>query len=337
MEIQVIINILNNNLITNICRYYLLNKAGCLPKILVAVKWGDQKSENEFLLNILKKWTNIQVGDILFMLSFKFCMNNLYSNKVIHPKLQEVRSFAVKSLEAVENKELNFILLQLVQALRYEDLNPSSELRKYLIDRCKKDINLATSLYWFLNVEAEMDIPNNKKSIGSNQVIKFYQDILIEFKSSLEKHIDDQINSQITLRNKMISNALDLDKYGSAKDRKNRLISITKKDGANDMSKFHPQLQLPLNPEIILQGIIADQSQVFKSAKKPVKYTCKVAPESNISVVYRDDPSLYDIIFKYDDDLRKDQLILQIISYIDSLLKRVGMDFEFTKYKVIYI
>ena len=41
------------------------------------------------------------------------------------------------------------------------------------------------------------------------------------------------------------------------------------------------------------------------------------------------------IMFKYGDDLRQDQLILQMINYMDSLLKKIHLDYEFTIYKTL--
>ena len=49
----------------------------------------------------------------------------------------------------------------------------------------------------------------------------------------------------------------------------------------------------------------------------------------------KDNPAEYSFIFKYGDDLRQDQLILQMISYMDSILKKVHLDYEFTTYKVL--
>jgi len=315
-----------------------LNQPGYLPKILSAVKWGDQKSENEFLNNVLKKWNKVEIGDILFMLSFKFCMNNIYSKSTIYPKTQEVRSFAVKKLDSLDDKSLNFILLQLVQALRYEEQSVRSELRNYLVDRCKEEIYLATSLYWFLNVESEEEASISTSMKASNHVINFYKDILKQFTNSLSPKIKEPIDSQIKLRDKMVIMAKDLNKQSvNTKERLKRIITCTSKDGSNEMYKLNPPLQLPIDPAIEISGIIPEKSLIFASAKMPVKYTCKVTPETQINVKDRDDPSQYDIMFKYDDDLRKDQLILQIISYIDTLLKSNGMDLEFTKYKVIFI
>ena len=41
------------------------------------------------------------------------------------------------------------------------------------------------------------------------------------------------------------------------------------------------------------------------------------------------------IMFKFGDDLRQDQLILQIINFMDSLLKKAHLNYEFTTYKVL--
>ena len=45
-----------------------------------SVKWGDVKSENEFLKNILIPWPKVEIYDILYMLSRKFSVNKLYPN-----------------------------------------------------------------------------------------------------------------------------------------------------------------------------------------------------------------------------------------------------------------
>ena len=137
-------------------RYHYLNRKNCLTKILNAVNWGETKSENEFLNNILGPWTEIDVSDILYMLSFKFCMNPMYANHIF-VNMNKVRYFAVNQLSKLSNDEIEFVLLQLVQALRYEDPeNPdNSSLKNYLIKRCSKDIKLASAFYWFLNVESD--------------------------------------------------------------------------------------------------------------------------------------------------------------------------------------
>ena len=63
-------------------RYELLKSDTryALTKIMNSVKWGDAKSENEFLKNILSQWKTVEIYDILYMLSRKFSVNKLYPN-----------------------------------------------------------------------------------------------------------------------------------------------------------------------------------------------------------------------------------------------------------------
>ena len=46
-------------------------------------------------------------------------------------------------------------------------------------------------------------------------------------------------------------------------------------------------------------------------------------------------PQHHRVMFKIGDDLRQDQLIIQMISLMDRLLKRVGMDLRLTPYRII--
>lgn len=312
-------------------RYYLLNRKACLTKILNAVKWGDGKIENEFIQNILNKWTEVEIGDILYMLSHKFCLNPVFS-KNFHPKEIEVRNFAVKYLEKIENKDLNFILLQLVQALRYEDPT-NSALRDFLTKACAKNIELASSFFWFLKVEADDSDITNKNKDGM-VTVQQYHSILEEFMGNIDIAIYEQLQSQIMLREKLISVAVELGKSKSAEARKNRLQQIVRKEGSHDLSKISPPLQLPLESSIRVNGTVTEKCRVFVSAKNPIKYAFTVAPDC-LRFNRSDDPSLYEIMFKYGDDLRQDQVILQIISFMDNLLKKVHLDYEFTTYKVL--
>jgi phosphatidylinositol kinase/protein kinase (PI-3 family) len=131
----------------------------------------------------------------------------------------------------------------------------------------------------------------------------------------------------------LIKNANELSKY-KFEQKKKKLPEILSKGEANEMHKLNIPLQLPLDPNIKVNGVIPQACKVFLSAKIPIKYTFTVTNYSQMFIKV-DDPSLFELMFKYGDDLRQDQLILQIISYMDNLLKRVNLDFEFTTYKVL--
>jgi phosphatidylinositol 3-kinase len=57
-------------------------------------------------------------------------------------------------------------------------------------------------------------------------------------------------------------------------------------------------LPLPLNPRIDVQGIVASESSIFKSALSPLRLTFKTDQGGRVR-----------IIFKKGDDLRQDQLV----------------------------
>ena len=85
-----------------------------------------------------------------------------------------------------------------------------------------------------------------------------------------------------------------------------------------------PPLVLPLDPTIQVTGIISERAGMFKSQLLPLHltFTCL-------------DGSVYPIIFKTGDDLRQDQLVVQIFTLMDRLLRKENLDLRITPYKVL--
>jgi phosphatidylinositol 3-kinase len=88
-------------------RYYLGQNKAALPKFLQSVSW-QSKQEVEEALDLLSKWQPLDPADALELLSPNF-------------KEPKVRAYAISRLQCAENEELLLYLLQLVQALRYEE------------------------------------------------------------------------------------------------------------------------------------------------------------------------------------------------------------------------
>lgn len=86
---------------------------------------------------------------------------------------------------------------------------------------------------------------------------------------------------------------------------------------------FEPR-PLPLDPSIWVKGIIPHKVTLFKSALMPAK----------LSFITLDNKE-YVTIFKYGDDLRQDQLILQMITLMDKLLRKENLDLKLTPYRVL--
>src|SRR5690606_31980592 len=71
-------------------------------------------------------------------------------------------------------------------------------------------------------------------------------------------------------------------------------------------------------------GFIPSKAYVFKSAKTPMLVPFKLS---------NDEPFM--ALFKCGDDLRQDQLILQLINLMNKLLIKNGLDLKLTPYKVL--
>ena len=334
-------------------RYELLKKNTpyALTKIMNSVKWGDIKNENEFITNILKKWKTVEICDILYMLSRKFSVNKMYpnTNGVTNnfEGMKAVRQYAIEKLNEHNDDELNFILLQLVQAIRYEDISADllyndklkSPLVDFLIERCYKNEILATSFYWFIACESDLNDKekNSSKSNEDNVTLKItsiYGLIKDKFMGYIkkEKKILDMITNQITFKKELVNISTILSTVKNVENKKAQLRSLIdfgEKDKIQEKEYY-----LPINPKLKVKGAISSKCTVFKSAKCPVKYSFNVTEDTKEYNPHEDKDHI-GVMFKYGDDLRQDQLILQMINYMDSLLKNIHLDYEFTIYKTL--
>lgn len=119
-------------------RFHLsLSEKKALTKFVRCVIWDD-KVESKQGLDLMENWVTIDIEDSLELLG------PMYNKKV--------RRFAVEQLSRVEDEELTLYLLQLVQAIKFEE---ESCLVKLLIERGIDNTLLGNTLYWYLMVETE--------------------------------------------------------------------------------------------------------------------------------------------------------------------------------------
>jgi phosphatidylinositol 3-kinase len=202
---------------------------------------------------------------------------------------------------------------------------------------------LASSFYWFIQCEADNDISSitnshnkNKNNINLNnlkEIITIYELILKEFDKNLSEQSPDiyeLINNEKKFKNELVNISDSLTKVQKNENKKKELRNIL----SNKNKTIQEEFYLPIDPRIKIKGAIPESCSVFKSAKCPCKYTFKVQEESQ-KYNPHEEKELMSFMFKYGDDLRQDQLILQMINYMDSLLKKVHLNYEFTTYKVL--
>lgn len=366
-------------------RFYLSNQKKALTKFLKCVNW-QLSGEAKQALELLHRWAPMDVEDALELLSPAF----------VNPS---VRRYAVTRLKQAPDEDLLLYLLQLVQALKYENFeeiknglgvgptkwestvmttagdsssrdrsqsvtgppsrNPSvsenvstdaqgaelpteemalndptnnaevnCDLATFLICRACANSTLANYFYWYLLVECE-DQDNTTKD---PKVTDMYITVTKRFSQSLNKGGRDcrLRRSLLARQQNFIDRLVSLVKTvarekGDRKQKIERLQALLADPEANkiNFSNFEP-LPLPLDPEVRIKSIIADKATLFKSALMPCRITFLTIDDTE-----------YVTIFKHGDDLRQDQLILQIITLMDKLLRRENLDLKLTPYRVL--
>ena len=127
-------------------RHALTGEKKALPKFLLAVDWRDA-TEVAQVPALLKQWTRIDVADAIKLLG----PDQAYQRRV-------VRAFAVDALRQASDIELVTYLLQLVQALRYDEKDEKgrSPLASFLSERAARSIAVANFVWWYLKVGVRM-------------------------------------------------------------------------------------------------------------------------------------------------------------------------------------
>nr|XP_014342623.1 PREDICTED: phosphatidylinositol 3-kinase catalytic subunit type 3 [Latimeria chalumnae] len=303
-------------------RYYLTNQEKALTKFLKCVNWA-MPQEAKQALELLWKWKPMDVEDALELLSSQF--NN-----------PTVRRYAVARLKQADDEELLMYLLQLVQALKYENFNDI----KNGLEPSKKDSQGAMLESIASSVTSTSEMDSNRYVIvecedqDTQQRVphthEMYLNVMRRFSQALlkgEKNVR-VMRSLLAAQQTFVDRLVQLMKAvqresGNRKKKIERLQGLLADNEKVNLSDMEP-IPLPLEPQVKIRGIIPEKATLFKSALMPAKLIFKA-----------EDGGKYPVIFKHGDDLRQDQLILQIISLMDKLLRKESLDLKLTPYKVL--
>lgn len=296
-------------------RYSLGQDKHALTKFLQAVRW-ENPDEEKNAIELMLNWEKIDKEDALHLLSLKFAANNHYSNNV-SKGISEVRKYAVGILAKCTSLEICSILLQLVQAIRYEDYT-DSPLRKFLLQSAIENTDIAISLYWYLQVESQ-----GSPGVITNNYKIFFDDFVESLQANSAETMRT-IETQVVLKEKLleISHQIKKSKRDTSNidKKKQKLRSLL--DG---MRSFDVKVPSFLDVNLMLVGTKPEQSTVYMSKQYPIK----------VDFITEDMSLDYAMMFKNGDDLRQDQLIIQIIRLMDKLLKDVNLDMCLKPYNVV--
>lgn len=219
--------------------------------------------------------------------------------------------------------------LQLVQCLRYEDrqylvANNSCALFDFLVEKSFKSIAMTTRLYWYLVVESENGRDRSLFLFFRNQFMSRLQSRhdTVSFVDMLRRQ--DKLDSTLTNICSWMD-TLSISRPKKAEKLRQALDPQSRQWNWNEIFPSHkPSLVLPVNPAFSTTGFRSEEAKVFKSAKQPIMLPCITGPDST-----------YKVIFKNGDDLRQDQLILNLFTITDQIFANESLNLCMSVYSVV--
>ncbi|CAB0037128.1 unnamed protein product [Trichogramma brassicae] len=227
------------------------------------------------------------------------------------------------SMSSTESEQNNIILSQ------YSETN----LASFLVARACENSTLANYLFWYLSIECEDQLDPVITVKQDTKVKEMYLTVMNMFLNALSSgnHIWQKRKAFLTRQKMFIDQLVSLVKTvaresGNRKRKTERLRSLLADADAFFKINFEnfEAIPFPLDPDISIKGIVSEKASLFKSALMPSKLTFLTTGNTE-----------YIAIFKYGDDLRQDQLILQTIALMDKLLRRENLDLKLTPYRVL--
>eukprot|EP01025_Chloroclados_australasicus_P004742 TRINITY_DN11257_c0_g5_i1.p1 TRINITY_DN11257_c0_g5~~TRINITY_DN11257_c0_g5_i1.p1 ORF type:complete len:871 (-),score=117.28 TRINITY_DN11257_c0_g5_i1:1332-3944(-) len=333
-------------------RYYLTSNPAALTKFLKSVDWADASDVGQ-AIQLMEKWKPMtESADALEMLSVDFSHSH-------------VRSYAVNVLSKnADDEDIKSYLLQLVQALRYEN-EDCGTLAKFLVSRAQNNPQLAILLHWFLCVE----MVDHGFGTRASHVHK----LLIDTLETSCKTVHEDIIAQMSLFTKIQTMMKEVQGQRGRVQAKAPFLRqlLSDQNGTYAELRQLKGVPSPFNYNTLLMSILPEKCGVFKSAMVPLRLVFQSqqrqlssyvsgnspTPQSNVNdegeiavpispqssglghifrgVAQFESQKKVTLIYKKGDDLRQDQFVLQMFSLMDRLLKRENYDLKLTPYSVL--
>ena len=275
-------------------RYCILDRPELLPCFIMSVQWNDHFCVAE-LYDLLELWEPPKCYQALQLLDRKF----------MDPK---VRSFAVHSLQTLDDNQLALYMLQLCQQLKFENYADSA-LSRFLVRRAVGNPRLIGHIfYWSLRSE-----------IYNHDIKGRFHVLLDVYLKNCDLH-RLELGQQMFVM-KLLENVAF--KVAAGESREMRKEILTK---SLNSVVLPIEFQLPLNPNYRVSGIRVDKCRVMESKKKPLWLTMTNADKTKPDIIF---------MLKVGDDLRQDSLILQLLKVMDDIWHKEGLDMHMNVYDCI--
>ncbi len=217
---------------------------------------------------------------------------------LFHSPFEVCQDWALQFLDQAPDEELVCYVPFLVQKIR-----KCPTIGKYLINRAKKSHKIANEVYWQLKMGKELDM-------------KSYNTIYQAFLRELDNDYKMKLESSVNLINILQNLPVDL----SESQIREILPQLVSDDNMC-------QIASPIDPDAICVDLDAKHIQVKESATRPIIIPLDFYDEE-IEEVYTTQ-----LLYK-NEDLRKDQVISNIIQLSDFIIKKELGDMNILTYQV---
>lgn len=229
---------------------------------------------------------------------------NLVTHCLNHGSCKELIDAGIKNLVCSDDEFKCYIPL-LVYHIRNDY---HGVLAEFLINRCSKNFILLNSLYWELQL-----YPN------TDPMYEMYASVMTRLKKTFSTEQNEQILVHLLQGSSFVHTLEKVEK-----------ISVQVHDGDKTFEEVKDQfvlksaLPLPLDPEKKVKNILLNRIKVKNSATRPVLIPLEL-----------EDDTVYNLMYKRE-DVRKDQIVINLIQLIDIILKREeGLDCFLTRYNIL--
>jgi phosphatidylinositol-4,5-bisphosphate 3-kinase len=219
-----------------------------------------------------------------------------------------IRQYAVNRLDELSDGDIMLYLLQLVQALKYE-LYDDSPLVSFLVRRGLQEPRfLGHQLFWQLISEAHL-----------SHIQRRFSGIVVNFLYGMGNYSDELLDGyRFTQELVGLNQRLKSMSHAEATEQFRRSL-----ESLTIPKEFH----LPMDPRLVVRSFIINKCKVMDSKKKPFWLAFENgAPFATEPVM---------TMFKVGDDLRQDQLTLQVLKVMEHLWHMEGLDLQMRCYGVL--